>query len=97
MMEVPSTEWRPEPWEIDAAGAEAPLTVAQLAGPWRVLPGLVRHTFTHFHLELAVATARTKAAQPPVRGLWCPLDRLHEQALPTVMRKVVRLALSKAY
>ncbi|CCG42946.1 A/G-specific adenine glycosylase [Magnetospirillum molischianum] len=96
MMEVPSTEWRPEPWEIDEAQSFAPLPADRLAGPWRPLPGLVRHTFTHFHLELMVAAARA-TGQPPVRGLWCPLDRLAEQALPTLMRKVVRLALSKAY
>ena len=96
MMEVPSTEWRAEPWELAEAVAQAPLAAAKLAGPWRVLPGLVRHTFTHFHLELTVATVRARG-QPPARGLWCPLDRLSDQALPSVMRKVVHLALSKAY
>lgn len=96
MMEVPSTEWRPEAWALDEALASAPLPAARLAEPWRPLPGLVRHTFTHFHLELTVVAARA-TGQPPVRGLWCPLDRLAEQALPTLMRKVVRLALSKAY
>jgi len=96
MMEVPSTEWRAEAWDLAEATAAAPLAAATLAGSWRLLPGLVRHTFTHFHLELTVATVRARG-QPPARGLWCPLDRLGEQALPTVMRKVVHLALSKAY
>ncbi len=96
MMEVPSTPWRSEGWTLETAAAEAPVAAAALAGDWRLLPGVVRHTFTHFHLELAVATGRSNAANA-ARGLWCPLDRLAQQALPTVMRKVVSHALAKAY
>ena len=96
MMEVPSTEWRPEGWSLDGALAEAPLPPSGLLDGWRLLPGVIRHTFTHFHLELAVAAGRARPAQP-ARGLWCPLDKLGEQALPTLMRKVVRHALTKAY
>jgi A/G-specific adenine glycosylase len=91
MMEIPSTAWRGEAWSLDDARAEAPL-----AAEWRLLPGLVRHTFTHFHLELMIATGKT-GPNPVVRGIWCALDQLGDQALPTVMRKVVRHALAKAY
>ena len=91
MMEVPSTTWRSENWGLEQAAAEAPL-VAE----WRLLSGQVRHTFTHFHLELNVAVGRAGPRAAP-RGIWCPLDRLEDQALPTVMRKVVRHALAKAY
>ncbi|MEW5728592.1 MAG: A/G-specific adenine glycosylase [Pseudomonadota bacterium] len=91
MMEVPSCDWRPEAWTIEAAAAEAPL-----ATDWRPLPGLVRHTFTHFHLDLVVVAGKA-GPNPVARGIWCPLDRLGDQALPTVMRKVVRHALAKAY
>ena len=91
MMEVPSTDWRPDGWDLAEAASSAPLTAE-----WRLLPGLIRHTFTHFHLELGVAAARTGAAAT-ARGLWCPLDKLGDQALPTLMRKVVRHALAKAY
>jgi A/G-specific adenine glycosylase len=91
MMEVPSTEWRPEGWELGEAAASAPV-----AADWRLLPGVVRHTFTHFHLEIGVAAGRA-AAPTSARGLWCPLDTLGDQALPTLMRKVVRHALAKAY
>ncbi|CAA7618496.1 A/G-specific adenine glycosylase [Candidatus Terasakiella magnetica] len=96
MMEVPSTPWRPDPWDMDEAATTAPLPPKALAEGWRVLPGLVRHTFTHFHLELVVACGRTQG-NPAVRGHWCPLDSLREQALPTIMRKVVSHALAKAY
>lgn len=91
MMEIPSTPWRSEPWSAADAAVEAPL-----AAEWRLLPGLVRHTFTHFHLELTVAAGRASAAAL-APGLWVPLDRLSEHALPTVMRKVVKHALAKAY
>ena len=92
MMEIPSTPWREDGlWALDDAQPEAPL-----CAQWRLLPGVVRHTFTHFHLELRLAAART-GANPLARGIWCPLDRLGDQALPTVMRKVVRHALAKAY
>lgn len=96
MMEIPSTEWREEAWTLDLARAEAPLPAAALAKDWRLLPGVVRHSFTHFHLELTIATGRASPSAP-VRGLWCPLDRLGEQALPTLMRKLVSHALAKAY
>ncbi|HSV28739.1 MAG TPA: A/G-specific adenine glycosylase [Candidatus Omnitrophota bacterium] len=91
MMEVPSTEWTPDAQDLDAAAAQAPLTAQ-----WRLLPGLVRHTFTHFHLELRVAAGKA-GPNPVARGIWCPLDQLGDHALPTVMRKVIRHALSKAY
>ena len=49
----------------------------------------VTHIFTHFVLQVTLAEAST--AQPPP-GLWCPPDRLHELALPTVMKKLLRAA-----
>lgn len=89
MIEVPSSEWREAPVpDLSAARGEAPVSAH-----WRLLPGLVRHTFTHFHLELSVAAGRV-AEPDPAAGLWVPLDGLGGQALPTVMRKVVRHALA---
>jgi A/G-specific adenine glycosylase len=52
----------------------------------------VRHTFTHFHLELAVAAAVPRTA--PRDGIWAPIEALGAYALPTVMRKVVRHAMA---
>jgi A/G-specific adenine glycosylase len=91
MMEIPSTPWRLEPWDVSEALAMVPG-----AAEWRSLPGVVRHSFTHFHLELAVLAGRVRAPELAI-GLWCSLDALDGQALPTVMRKVVRHALTKAY
>lgn len=91
MMEIPSTVWTESRCTLDAARAEAPL-----AAEWRELPGVVRHTFTHFHLEMRLVAARS-GPNPLARGIWCPLDQLGDQALPTLMRKIVRHALAKAY
>jgi A/G-specific adenine glycosylase len=88
MIEVPSTEWRTEAWPADEAERAAPV-----AAPWRALPGVVRHTFTHFHLELTVLAGRVSVGGS-APGHWCPIDRLGEQALPTVMKKVIRHALT---
>ncbi|WP_420345205.1 A/G-specific adenine glycosylase [Pelagibius sp.] len=85
MMEVPSTPWREGAWDAAAAGAAAPLQA-----DWRVLPGIVRHTFTHFHFEVTVWAARVdEAGAPEVAGRWVGLDALDGEALPTVMRKII--------
>lgn len=86
MVEVPSTEWRDGAWTAAAARRAAPL-----AAEWEALPGLVRHGFTHFDLELTVMAARVDGAQPD--GLWCPPDRLGDYALPTLMKKVASHAM----
>lgn len=90
MMEVPSTEWRAAPWSEAAAIQAAPLTTR-----YRALPGVVRHGFTHFDLDLTVLLGRVRqAAKPPDGALWCAVDRLGEQALPTLMKKLARHALA---
>jgi A/G-specific adenine glycosylase len=86
MVEIPSTAWRGTPWALDEAVQAAPAPAV-----WSLLPGTVRHGFTHFRLELAVAAA---AAAAPVDGLWSAVDRLGEYALPTLMKKVVGHAVS---
>jgi A/G-specific adenine glycosylase len=88
MMEVPSTDWREGPWQADEARRAAPS-----AGGWVSLPGLVRHTFTHFQLELEVWAGRA-VGEEDIDGRWVALDGLADEALPSVMRKVVRHALA---
>ncbi|WP_207456245.1 A/G-specific adenine glycosylase [Azospirillum sp. SYSU D00513] len=92
MAEVPSTGWAEGALPGEAAvAAAAPLKVAL-----RRLPGTVRHTFSHFHLELEVAAGRAGADWAAADGFWVPVDRLGGQALPSVMMKVVRHALAHA-
>ena len=95
MSEVPSTDWREAAW----AEAEA-LGQAPLPGGWRALPGLVRHTFTHFHLEIEVWAARADGtldlAAIGEGARWVPFEALGGQALPSVMRKILRHAATHA-
>jgi A/G-specific adenine glycosylase len=97
MMELPSTPWREAPWPADEAGATAPMPPAGRRG-WTVLPGLVRHTFTHFHLELTVWAGRAAGAASlsgKAEERWVPLDGLTGEALPSVMRKLIRHAMER--
>ena len=89
MIEIPSTDWRREPWTLEDAVPAAPIST-----DWRPLDGIVRHGFTHFELELCLVAghARNGVARD---ALWCPVDRLSDYALPTLMKKVVRHALAK--
>jgi len=84
MMEVPSTPWREAPWDAAEAAAAAPLRAR-----WRPLAGVVRHSFTHFHLELAVLAAEVRAGCTQGQGEWVGVEALGAHALPTVMKKVV--------
>ena len=70
-----------EGWTADDARKAAPVTAR-----WTSLPGHVRHTFTHFHLELEVMAARITSDD--AEGVWCSPDRLGDHALPTVMKKI---------
>jgi A/G-specific adenine glycosylase len=93
MLEIPSSPWAEGNWR----GLD--LDDAPLKAEWREVPGLVEHTFTHFHLELAVyfAEVSTEAklikAAAPERCRWVHVHDLHSTALPSVMRKVLAHAL----
>ncbi len=82
--ELPSTPWSERPLELDRALEHAPQDAS-----WRIDPTPVRHVFTHFVLELALAEGRTET---PGAGLWCRPGQLHSLALPTVMKKLLRQA-----
>jgi A/G-specific adenine glycosylase len=88
MMEIPSTDWLPAP--SDAAAA------APLLAEWKKLPSRVEHVFTHFRLCLDVWCAtRIDGVELRVGGdyRWVHRDNLGREALPSVMRKVVTIAL----
>lgn len=85
-------------WGEDVDGGDFTLLPPELAAArlrWTRVASDVRHTFTHFHLELAVwhATAPMDLAAPD--GCWwsAPSD-LGNEALPTVMRKAVEAGIS---
>ena len=83
MMEVPCTEWVAGGGGVEpGAGVSAYWTQAQI----------VRHTFTHFHLEMrvfAASYARAVREAQTFGGEWARIDDLSAIALPTVMKKAV--------
>jgi A/G-specific adenine glycosylase len=85
MMEIPTNAWRAQPWTVEEALETAPLQTR-----WRLLPGGVRHIFTHIDLRLTVLAGGTR--RTPGDMVAVPLDRLGDYALPSVMRKIVSLA-----
>ncbi len=93
MTEFPGSDWRDQPPALTAAqgSADSP-DGAPCRAEWRRLPGQVRHTFTHFHLELTVLAAAVSLGDSRL-GRWVPLDQLGGEALPTLYRKVMRHAL----
>ncbi len=90
MTEVPGSEWR----EGQKVMSDEPIEAT-----WERVPGIVRHTFTHFHLELAVYMAHVEDGFDaekeivPERCMWVHRSELDTQALPSIMRKVVAHAL----
>jgi A/G-specific adenine glycosylase len=91
MMEVPTTPWGAE------TGDDALLAHAPLKAKWKKRPGLVEHTFTHFHLILKVFTAEASAKEAAsAEGVWIAEEDVGGEALPSLMRKVVEHALPDA-
>ena len=94
MTELPTTEWT-EDFEERRALLDAPLVSSRRA--WRRVPGVVTHVFTHFPLELTVYVAEVRAKTAAPKGMrFVRLDRLHDEALSNLMRKVVALAMGEA-
>ncbi|MBP6011026.1 MAG: A/G-specific adenine glycosylase [Alphaproteobacteria bacterium] len=72
-----------------------PLMLAPIKTKYRKLPGLVRHGFTHFELELEVYRAENlPRGKANGAGEWAPITDLARFALPSVMRKVIEHALA---
>lgn len=94
MTEVPTTSWTAG---IDGA---SDVNAAPVVAEWKQT-GVVRHTFTHFHLELVVFKSLFNknenfvATVPMLNagGRWSDIGSLNEEALPNLMRKVIAKAL----
>ncbi len=84
MTELPGTPWREAFWPAEDALDHAPMRA-----DWRAL-GEVRHGFTHFELSLTVYAARVATIQ--AEGWLAEPAALDGEALPSLMRKCVRLA-----
>jgi A/G-specific adenine glycosylase len=90
MAEVPTTAWAAD-FDLSKALAEAPqFGASQRPVAWRKMTGVVRHVFTHFPLELTVYRAEVAhQAAAPAGTRWAAIAQLGDEALPSLMRKVV--------
>jgi A/G-specific adenine glycosylase len=86
MTELPGTVWRADPWSQAEAVAAAPA-----AASWRRV-GRAAHGFTHFELSIDVYAAQVANIQAD--GFLRPVTALAVEALPTVMRKCIQVALA---
>ena len=83
MVEVPSSVWGKK--EVVGHNDAAPINIK-----WNKLRGVVKHTFTHFNLELEVCVGNIEGFKPNLeKGFWVPFQKITEYALPTLMKKVV--------
>jgi len=84
MYQLPTTEW------TDKKTTSPPF-----------FPGLrlertgvtVRHSFTHFDLVLEIWRGRARGRAPVEKDLWITADQLEKYALPSLMKKAIRLCL----
>jgi len=72
--------------------SDAPRPAPPAAGHWRRIGAEARHTFTHFHLHLAIEAADLPMSAVPRRGHFLPAAEFRPAELPTLMRKVFDLA-----
>ena len=79
MMEVPSSEWL-------ETGHNGPAGQALVPGmEWQEYPAVVEHTFTHFHLKLAIvraSVAKETVSRAPADCKWVMASDLNGHALP---------------
>ncbi len=90
MTEVPGS-----PWTARIDGATGP-EAGPFPADWQGC-GSVTHVFTHFELHLSVYRSRVRREAAACGGWWEPKETLAGQALPTVMKKIIRQAIPDAF
>ena len=81
MLGWPGSDWSDDPEETPPIKAD-----------WHDPGGEVRHTFTHFHLRLAMRVSRVANTTIPTNGMFLEPSLFSPGELPTVMRKAYDLA-----
>jgi A/G-specific adenine glycosylase len=92
MLEPPLGEWSEDFPSSARALKQAPFEAA-----WKKRPGIVRHGFTHFELEIEVYSIEVnkRPGHNKLGARWVSRDELSNVALPTVMRKIVEHGLDE--
>ncbi|HEX7695025.1 MAG TPA: A/G-specific adenine glycosylase [Sphingomonas sp.] len=74
------------PWVAAPPGLDGP----PVAADWTLGNALIEHVFTHFRLQLVLATATIDRHATPDGAIWWPIESLAEAGLPTVFAKAAR-------
>ncbi|MDN5928401.1 MAG: A/G-specific adenine glycosylase [Hyphomicrobiales bacterium] len=89
MTEVPTTDWTAR--RNGATGSDA----APFSAGWKHA-GAITHVFTHFALELQVYRAERQSLAAPADHWWSATGEVRDEALPTIMKKVIEAAVPGA-
>ena len=81
MLGWPTSDWN-----------DAPTPARPMEADWSETGLEARHTFTHFHLVLKIEVATVADIDAPDGFHWVPKHDFKPSSLPTVMRKVFKLA-----
>ena len=76
MLGWPTSEWSQNP-------DESPPIVSE----WKTYRTKIRHTFTHFHLEITLKTAFVNLNCKPKKGFFALVGEFNSNELPTVFKK----------
>ena len=85
MTQVPTTDWTAR------QDGSTDVSEAPVDADWHKA-GTIRHTFTHFHLELTVWHTHSDEA-PTLAGWWSAKNTLPDLAIPKMMQKVLACGL----
>lgn len=89
MSEVPGSAWTAR------ADGDASVRAAPFAAEW-IDAGVASHGFTHFELRLRIFRVQTNVLAAPAGHWWSTPEALPGEALPTVMKKAIEIALPGA-
>ncbi len=88
MTQVPTTDWSASTDGVNSIAG------APISANWKNA-GVVRLTFTHFHLDLQVFAAPFTGKSTKLKnGWWAGVDQLHKEALPKLMMKAINKSLN---
>ena len=80
MLGWPTSEWSADPNDIPPVDAN-----------WQMTNSLIRHTFTHFHLDVIVKFANVPLSCKPKQGFFIGENEFDLSSLPTLFQKAYKL------
>jgi A/G-specific adenine glycosylase len=87
LYQLPTTDWIAS--QTEARKLQSPIKAAKMES----LGAEVRHSFTHFNLILEIWTGHTKNTAL-AHSAWVAPENIGEYALPTLMKKAIRLCVN---